>query len=563
MKPASPSARPRDRDWLGVWAVALGVLVLLGIISWPLAAQLGSSLPGDYGDPLFVTWVLGWVNGRITDGAFRGFWDANIFFPERSTLAFSEHFIGQAVTVLPVYWFTGNLILSYNVAFILTFVLTGASTFLLARALTASAVGAMAAVIIATFNEYRLVWSLSHLHTLSLHWWLFALYGVHRYFVTDRRGYLAGTAAALVALHLSSVYYTAYCAPLFAVFVAAEAIRTGRWRSGRVWLELWATAAVVAVSIIPFLLPYIAVQQRLGVERPMAEVVQGAATLDHYAAALPGIAAPLVLTVVGVIGALFVRRLRYAIAVTVLLLALAFWLSLGPEIRRGGITLDWPGLYAVLYRTVPGFDALRVPARYASLVFLFLGIGAAIGLAAIEARSRRFAQAVAVVALLVFLKYSVPVPMMLNVELPSAVLASPAPAHLTPRAELPAIYQAVDALRPTAILAELPFGDYWYDLRYQYFSAIHGRRILNGYSGIFPPSYVGRQRVLARPLLDPGASAQAIGGATHVVVHRQAWRDDTGTHVAAWLEQFGATLIADADGAALYELPVRENYAQR
>ena len=84
-----------------------------------------------------------------------------------------------------------------------------------------------------------------------------------------------------------------------------------------------------------------------------------------------------------------------------------------------------------------------------------------------------------------------------------------------------------------------------------------------GYSGIFPPSYLARQRVLARPLLDPSASAQAIGGATHVVVHRGAWTDDTGARVAAWLEQFGATLIAEGDGAALYELPVRENFAQK
>ena len=552
---------PRRRDF-AVWATCLAVLALLFIITWPLAAQLGRSLPGDYGDPLFVTWVMGWVNRRITDGAFRGFWDANIFFPERHTLAYSEHFIGQSLMVLPVYWFTKNLILSYNVAFILTFVLTGAGTFLLTRALVGSVLGAMVAAIIATFNEYRLVWALAHLHTLSLHWWLFALYSVHRYFVTDRRRYLLGTAACLVALHLSSVYYTAYCAPLFVIFTVAESIRSGRWRSGRVWLELWATAAVVAVAILPFLLPYMTVQRQLGVERSLAEVAQNAATLDHYAAALPGIATPLSLALVGLTGAALVRRLRYAVAVTAILLTLAFWLSLGPEVRRGGVALEWPGLYTVLYQYVPGFTAFRVPARYASIVFLFLGIAAATGIAAIEWRWRRLAQIVAVGSLLVFLKYSVPSPLHLNLELPSPVLANPAPAYLSPRNSLPVIYQAVDSLRPGAILAELPFGDPWYDLRYMYFSALHQRRLLNGYSGLFPPSYLARQRVLARPLLDPEASAQAIGGATHVIVHRAAWTDDTGARVSTWLEQFGATLIAEGDGAALYELPVRYDFAK-
>ena len=62
--------------------------------------------------------------------------------------------------------------------------------------------------------------------------------------------------------------------------------------------------------------------------------------------------------------------------------------------------------------------------------------------------------------------------------------------------------------------------------------------------------------------LDPAASAQALGGATHVIVHRAGWPDDTGFKVSAWLEQFGATMLADVDGAVLYELPVRQQHAQ-
>jgi hypothetical protein len=286
-----------------------------------------------------------------------------------------------------------------------------------------------------------------------------------------------------------------------------------------------------------------------------------AATLDHWAAVLPGLAAPLALALIGAVGAVFVRRLRSAMTLTTVMLALTFWLSLGVEVRSGGVVLDWPGLYTLLYRYAPGFSALRVPHRFAGLVFVFAGVAAAIGLAAIEGRSRRAAQAVATLAVIVFLKFSVPSPVPINLELPSAVLANPAPAYLTPRNELPSIYRAVDSLRAGAILAELPFGDPWYDLRYMYFSALHQRRLLNGYSGLLPPSYLARQRVLANPLLDPGAAAQAIGGATHVIVHRLAWRDDTGSRVSAWLEQFGATLIAEGNDAALYELPVREGFA--
>ena len=54
------------------------------------------------------------------------FWNANIFYPEPLTLAYSEHLFAQAVQILPVYALTGNIILSYNLLFLSTFVLVGA-----------------------------------------------------------------------------------------------------------------------------------------------------------------------------------------------------------------------------------------------------------------------------------------------------------------------------------------------------------------------------------------------------------------------------------------------------
>lgn len=541
--------------------LALGIVAL--VLTWPLAAQMGSSFPGDYGDPVFVTWAMAWVGDHVGRLAFADFWTANIFFPERGTLAFSEHFIAQSLMVLPIYWITANPILAYNAAFLLTFVLTGLGTFLLTRALTGSVIGGCVAAFVAAFNEYRLVYEVAHLHTLSIHWFPFALYGFHRYFETDQRRHLAIAAACLVALNLSSVYYMAYCAPFIVVFVLAELIGTGRWRTLRVWLELWAAAALVLVATLPFLLPYIDVQQRLGVRRSLDEVVLFSARVEHYRAALPGMAAAVAAAVVGLLGGLLQRGRRWTTLTIAVLLVMAVWLSLGPVITYGTEPSGWPSLYALLHDYAPGYSALRVPARFASLFFLFLALLAGSGLSIIERRWKLLGQVAACAVIIVFLLSGTPRPMQMNAPLASEGLAVPPPAYLTPRARLPEIYRAVDALRPGAILVELPFGDPWYDIRYMYFSALHHRRLLNGYSGIFPPSFRARQRVLAQPLLDPGAAAQAIGGATHVLVHGQAWNDDTGAKVGAWLEAFGATRLAEADGAALYELPMREGFASR
>jgi hypothetical protein len=403
-----------------VSAVVAAALLLLAIaLTWPLAAELNRSLPGDYGDPVFVAWVMAWVNGQLTAGTFEGFWTANIFFPERTTLAFSEHFSAQSVMVWPVYAITGNPILSYNIAFLLTFVLTGLGTFLLTRALTGSVAAASLAAFIAAFNEYRLVYEVAHLHTLSIHFLPFALYALHRYFETDQRRYLAGAAVSLVALNLSSIYYMAYSAPLIAVFALLELMRVARWRSARVWLELWAAAAFVLVATSPFLLPYMDVQQRLGVARSLDEVIAYSATLDHYRLALPGLAPSLVLATIAVIAAAAERSVRWITATMVLLVALAFWLSLGPVPQGGGGALGWPGLYAALHYYLPGYSGLRVPARFAMLFFVFLAVLAALGIAAIERRRRTVGLAVSIVALAVVVGQAWPGTFPLNQTLPS------------------------------------------------------------------------------------------------------------------------------------------------
>jgi hypothetical protein len=549
------------------WLAVVFLFALTISITWPLATQLTISLPGDYGDPLFVSWAMGWVAGWLADAfsnpaTLRRLWDANILFPEPQTLAFSEHFLAQSVMTLPVYLISGNLLLAYNVAFLASFVLTGLGTFLLARSLTGSTRGAYAAAVIAAFNQYRLEYEVAHLHVLSIHWFPFALYFLHRYFATDARRHLAYAAGALIALNLSSIYYMAYCAPFVLIFALFELVQWRRWRTPRVWLELWAAAALVVVVTAPVLMPYLEVQRRLGVVRPIAEVIAYSATIDHYRVALPGLLPALALGVIAVLGLALDRKSgrRWATMSSLVLLVLAFWLSLGPAPQSAGQPLGVPGLYKFFYDYVPGYQGLRVPSRFAALLFVFLALVASAGVAVIERRSKALATWILIPTVIAFVMLASSRAMPLNQALASQGLAPP-PAYLTPAGTLPAVYRAVDSLSPGAIIAEFPFGDPWYDLRYMYFAATHRRRLLNGYSGIFPPSYLARQRVLTKPTLDPERAAQAIASATHVVVHRHAWPDNTGLLVGAWLETLGARAIADADGAVVYEMPLREEMA--
>ena len=57
--------------------------------------------------------------------------DANIFYPERRTLAFSETLIVPALIVAPLRWLGVGTLLVYNMVFLSGFIVSGAGTVVL------------------------------------------------------------------------------------------------------------------------------------------------------------------------------------------------------------------------------------------------------------------------------------------------------------------------------------------------------------------------------------------------------------------------------------------------
>jgi hypothetical protein len=647
-----------------VTATALYFAAALAM-TWPLAAGLSHDIPWDLGDPVLNCWILQWgadhwlrfLGGDA--GAFRGYFNANIFYPEPLALAYSEHLTAQVLQVLPVYALTGNIVLSYNLLFLSTFVLSGLGMFLFVREVTGSARAACVAGLVYAFVPYR-IGQFSHLQVLSSQWMPFALYGFRRYFVTRRAWPLAGAAAALVLQNWSCGYFLLYFAPFAAAYVLYEIADRGLWRDVRVWASLGAAAALVAGATVPLLLPYLELR-RLGFEaRPIDEVIRYSADVYSYLTAhetqswwgaiarafpkpegelFPSLT-PVLLALAGIaaharitwavtrargeeaevpawrrallcaaaavlawqllsmivilaharldwqIGPAAIRArslpraLAIAVPAAVVLMACsrrarafirgvpgsafafavvgvvaAFWLSLGPAASSHGVRLDGDGPYAWFFRHVPGFDGLRVPARMGMLVMLCLAMLGGYGARAIERVVRRPGAVLAIIGLL-FLVESSAVPIALNGTW-SVGDMKPPPVPLFTAGGPPAIYRDVAALPDRAVVAEFPFGDEQYDLRYMLYSSAHWRPLINGYSGGFPRSHAVNRAALGRVLDDPGTAWRvlAVSGATHAIVHEDVFAGDGGSRVSAWLTGHGARLVAASGGDRLFELP--------
>ncbi|MCC7127158.1 MAG: hypothetical protein IT178_20115 [Acidobacteria bacterium] len=230
------------------------------------------------------------------------------------------------------------------------------------------------------------------------------------------------------------------------------------------------------------------------------------------------------------------------------------WLSLGPTPMTGPTLVPGMGIYGVLYDHVPGFDGVRVPARYAMIAGLFLALSAAFGARWLVRRSGGTAWLALAGVLIVLEGLAAP----LEVNGTWGMKEATPPPRVYRDLNAPPVYQALAQLQTPAIVAEFPFGDPAWEIRYTYYAGMHRRRILNGYSGAFPPAYQRRVAAFNRLDADPAAAWSALvdAGATHVILHRDAFADPARANlVHDWLIRNGAHAIAQfPDGTSLFEL---------
>jgi len=233
----------------------------------------------------------------------------------------------------------------------------------------------------------------------------------------------------------------------------------------------------------------------------------------------------------------------------------AFLMSLGPEIRSNGRLISEIGPYHFFYWYVPGYDGLRVPARFAMLVMLFLSVTAGLGASAIERRMRRGGYVVLALGAGVVIE-AFAAPIVVNGTVAEGRYATP-PARVYVGAQVPGAYRFLQSLpSPGTVVVEFPLGEWAYELRYVFYSTAHWHPLLNGYSGHFPLSYNMNATHLRHPLADPDAAWNTLvrSGATHAIVHGPYYLDNEGERIANWLVANGARLLGNFDGDRVFQL---------
>jgi len=234
----------------------------------------------------------------------------------------------------------------------------------------------------------------------------------------------------------------------------------------------------------------------------------------------------------------------------------AIAMSFGPHIHSRGKLIEDTNVYLLFYTYVPGFDGLRVPARFGMIVALGLATLVGYGVAALQRLPRGRTIAFAAGAAIVVESIAVPLPINGNDTNYKQSTLAPLPSSVGVGDATPAVYRFLAQLPESAAVLELPFGEVAFEVRYVFYSTAHHRRLLNGYSGGAPAEYGLLAEALKDLFRDPDRAwdALAASGATHVVVHEGSYLDSLGATVAEWLRRHGARELASFGSDRVFEL---------
>ena len=497
--------RVQDGTVAGGWRerlVAAALFLILSILmTWPLARNLDRAV-SDPGDPLITVWILDW-DWWATFHQPLSLFHANAFHPAQYALAYTENLYGIALLLFPLRALGMGPVTAHNVAFLAGFAFCGFGAFLLGRKLTGSFAAGLAAGIFYAFLPYRFV-HLAHIQHVWGGWLPLLLLALLWY--AERPAWRRGAVFAAVFLMngLTNIHFLLFGALVSAITAVLLVPR-------RHWRELAVPLFVALLLLAPFLYPYLAAARLYGMQRGWEEVMRFSAMPRDW---LPGLATepermlyPGALALVLSAAAFVVaRREKAKLMLAVLWIAIGFAGSLGLNFL----------FHEFLFGAVPGFRALRVPARWA--VIAYVGVAILIALVTAAVGRRRSWLAWIVPAALLGTLWAGPV---------RWYLLDPEP---------PAVHRWL-ARQHVSAIAELPMDTFTSEYESMLHATTHRQRMVNGISGFSPPLRDEISRLSnATPIPETFLPLLRSAGVELLIVHSD-WYGSRSPVLREWLRR--------------------------
>jgi hypothetical protein len=481
-------------SWRIVPALAVFYIACVAVAVPPMVRGFGSRLPGFLVDELQHLWLLRWYKTCVVEGRSIVLCP-EIQYPVGAPLGNFSPLHVQAFLYLPLSALIRDDILCFNLLWLIGLVTTGLGTFVLASTVVGDRWCAAFGGMVAMLSGPMLLHAQGHLELLYLGGVPVFLAAWLPFVDSPSRRRLIGAAAAYLLVALSAAYYGAFATIPAAWYVVWRAAR-GRdwgWLGRRVPWLLGFVAMVLPLLALAFANQIWAQTHGYVESRPQFIFEKHGTALWTYVVPTSGHLLASLLPfdayqAAGIDGSLMEKGSYLGVVTLALvfyaavhavrfqragywwtLLALAAVLSCGARWRLGDHEVPLPMLW--LWKHVPPFGVIRVPARFNLFVAVVAAILASAGLRQLLEHQRRPAARVAIATVVTVAAL--------------ADLAQPwfATAEIPP---LPLCYARLLKQNPRATFFEVPHtasGGSDLSALCAYWQSFHRGRTSAGYSG--------------------------------------------------------------------------------
>ncbi len=389
--------------WSALAITAVPVLV----IARGFVPDMSTAIVSDPGDPMFVFVVLRsiWLTLGVSPGSVP---DLPIYFPNVGTLFMSDLLVVPAIAFGVLRTLLGNEMVAFNALVVLCLWFNAAAMAWLMHRWTGSTPAAVASGVLFALSPV-LVAQVGHV-PLQMAWCLPLIV-----MVSDRmgdRGTIrpAVLMVAVIALQfLTSTYLAFQCSIVAGLSLGIQALIRGRVAWRLTIIQLLAFGGLLSVTVGPVAWQYYAVSEAQGVVRTVRENVVYSAEPASFLLGDPVAWIPPPRTEAGMMKEAHEKRLWPGwMAVALFLAAIWAWLSrrdlfdppdatrlatgtivtvvgivaaLGPFLVVDGVETAIPLPYLAALKGVPGFNSMRVPARFGILMAFGLSLVSGIAVA--------------------------------------------------------------------------------------------------------------------------------------------------------------------------------------
>lgn len=471
------------------------------------------------GDGLFTYWTMNWDVHSLLHNPGNLF-NANIFYPNQNTLAYSEGLFVPAILALPLFGIFRNMIVVYNLMIFFSYILAAFGAFKLAKYYTKNNYASFIAGLIFGFATFRV--ANGHFQNLFIFWIPFTALYLQKYFDDRKRKYLVVFALFFSAQMLTSWYMGAF----LSLFIAYLLITNWRLiynnfspfiKDGLIALSL------IAILVAPLAYPYFKLHQETKFSYKVDEIISGSGDVGGYIFPIPGSLESPIMSFLKINKTHWSENVNFLGYFSLILLIyyfffsknrilnknfkIFFWgipifiiLSFGPVLRSFSlITIPLP-----YYLLVPFLGFIRGPNRLAIIVLLCLSIAIAYIIASVKLRNIKLKLTLGILA---------PVIILLEFHVPSGPLPQ--------NTACPEVYSYIKNSNSVSAIVEMPIQENADGaLPYIYYSTCDNfKPIFNGYSGYFPAKYTNYSAKLRGFPADKSLDLMHSLGISHVLLH--------------------------------------------